>query len=336
MTVRDVLDRTDLASVLTELSGEPGRGGLPRWRCCAAEHDDQHPSVTMFRDRRGVERWKCWSGGHGGTAVDAVILARRVSTVEALRMLETRAGISPSTITASGTPRAISDPQTVFSAAARDHATVCAELLWSRAGAAGLRWLRARGLSDDVLRDNLVGFDPGPRILARADGLSRSWGVTYPSFGVGGDMVYLQTRHIGPHAARKYTNPIGAHGPAPAVSHPRGPVADGPLLVTEGVADGLIARTAGYRSAAVLSAAVISPPVADEVIAAAGGEPLIIAFDNDTPGRAAAARLHELVDGRCRVHVLRLGDGLDLTDSYRRTEWTHELTPSGSASTSIS
>ena len=33
------------------------------WRCPSIDHDDVHPSVTVRIDRRGIERWKCWSGG---------------------------------------------------------------------------------------------------------------------------------------------------------------------------------------------------------------------------------------------------------------------------------
>ena len=68
----DLLRRTDLAALLDELSPAPAtrQGPTARWHCIDAGHDDQHPSITMFVDRRGIERWKCWSGGHGGTAID--------------------------------------------------------------------------------------------------------------------------------------------------------------------------------------------------------------------------------------------------------------------------
>ena len=58
-----------------------------RWRCPEPLHPDEHPSVKVFTDRRGVERWRCWSGGHGGTAIDAVIVARNVAVGGAMRWL---------------------------------------------------------------------------------------------------------------------------------------------------------------------------------------------------------------------------------------------------------
>ena len=67
-------------ALLDELC-RPGNGAGPErsWRCPAPDHDDVHPSVTMTVDRRGIQRWRCWSGGHGGTAIDAIHVAFRVS-----------------------------------------------------------------------------------------------------------------------------------------------------------------------------------------------------------------------------------------------------------------
>ena len=337
MTVRDVLDRTDLASVLTELSGEPAhRGRLTRWHCCAADHRDDHPSVTMFRDRHGVERWRCWSGGHSGTAVDAVILARGVTTAEAVRSLEQRAGITP-TVPPVSAPRVITQPAEHLSVAAIAYATRCAEMLWTPAGHHALDWLHQRGLPDRVLRANLVGYDPGPTILARAKGLTHNCGVTYPSFDAAGDMIYVQTRHLDPAAPHKYANPAARHGPLPAVSYPRGArTIDGPVIVTEGVPDGLVAIAAGFRAAAVISASLARPAkIAAELARHAGPAGLVLAFDNDPAGRIAEAELHNHLDAHTPVRVLRLGEGLDLTDTYHRSIQWHPTTQNNSATASI-
>lgn len=337
MTVRDVLDRTDLAEVLTELSGEPThRGRLTRWHCCATDHPDEHPSVTMFRDRHGVERWKCWSGGHGGTAIDAVMLARGVTTAEAVRSLEQRAGITR-TIAPVSTPRAIAQPIQHLSLAAHDYAQRCADLLWTPAGRGALDWLHQRGLPDGVLRANLVGYDPGPKALSRTKGLARYRGVTYPSFDAAGDMIYVQTRHLDPAAPNKYANPAARLGPLPAVSYPRGARdLDGPVIVTEGVPDGLVAIAAGFRAAAVISASLTNPAkVAVELARHAGPAGVVLAFDNDLAGRIAEAELHNHLDGHTPVRVLRLGEGLDLTDTYRRSNQWHQTTQNNSATASI-
>ena len=91
----DLLRRTDLAVLLDELSPRPPTrlGQNARWRCINPGHDDHHPSITMFTDRRGIQRWKCWSGGHGGTAIDALLVARGGTIADALAELERRAGL---------------------------------------------------------------------------------------------------------------------------------------------------------------------------------------------------------------------------------------------------
>ena len=71
----ELLARVDLVELLTALSGTPTRDGSgARWRCPAIDHPDNHPSVTVSVDPSGTQRWKCWSGGHGGTAIDAIRL----------------------------------------------------------------------------------------------------------------------------------------------------------------------------------------------------------------------------------------------------------------------
>ena len=317
MNIRDVLDRTDLASVLTELAGEPVTAGrLPRWRCCSADHADEHPSVTMFRDRHGVERWKCWSGGHGGTALDAVMVAQRVDIATAARTLEERAGLTPLT-RPRGVPSAIRQGPQPFSAAALAYAARCAEMLWTAQGSDARVWLHARGLTDQVLKDHLVGFDPGVRALPRADGLPRTRvGVTYVAFTATGSPSYVQVRHLHPGSPSKYSNPTPAHGSKPAVTFTR-TSAGGPLLVGEGVPDALVAVCAGYRAAAIIEAASINPATIDQLAVAAGSTGVVLALDNDPAGQEATRRLREGLAGRTSVQVLRLAPGSDLTDHYR-------------------
>ena len=317
MNIRDVLDRTDLASVLTELAGEPVTAGqLPRWRCCSADHPDEHPSVTMFRDRQGVERWKCWSGGHGGTAIDAVMVAQRVDIATAVRTLEERAGLTPLT-PAVGVPSAIRQGPQPFSPAALAYATRCAGLLWTPQAEHARDWLHARGLTDQVLKDHLVGFDPGVRALPRADGLPRTRvGVTYVSFTAASSPSYVQVRHLHPGAPSKYSNPTPAHGSKPAVTFTR-TTADGPLLVGEGVPDALVAARAGFRAAAIIDAASISPATIDQLAEAAGSTGIVLALDNDPAGQEATRRLREGLAGRTPIQVLQLAPGFDLTDHYR-------------------
>ena len=319
MNARDVLTRTDLAALLTELTGEPvGSGPRARWHCCDRDHPDEHPSVTMFIDRDGIGRWRCWSGGHAGTAIDALIAAQPFTVAAAISVLAERLhGPAPQRST---TRTADRTSARAFSDAARHYAMACAELLNTPAAGDAVRWLRARGLSAQVLAVNQVGYDPGPRRLPREHGLPTAGGVTFPSYDAAGQMIYVQTRHLHPDSPRKYSNPTVAHGDVPAVTFPHlGPDVnrDRPVVVTEGVPDGLIAVDAGFRAATVISASLANRRSADEIVRYTGPTaPVYLALDNDPAGRVALETLHRHLNGRVAVRVLQLPDGHDLTDTY--------------------
>ena len=92
MNAREILDRTDLAELLS-LSGPPTGTGRAALVVLSPDHQDDHPSVSMFVDHKGLERWRCWSDGHAGTAIDAVMIGHNLD-VTALRWLQERAGTS--------------------------------------------------------------------------------------------------------------------------------------------------------------------------------------------------------------------------------------------------
>src|SRR4051794_5891541 len=163
----DLLRRIDLVALLDELSPTPAArlGASARWRCIDPHHDDHHPSISMFTDRRGIERWRCWSGGHGGTAIDALLVARGGTIAEALAELERRAGLPehehPVRRSATLTPTV--ERTEPISQGLRDYIAACERILWRPAGRPVLDYLvRDRRLSRDVLALNHVGADPGP------------------------------------------------------------------------------------------------------------------------------------------------------------------------------
>lgn len=333
---------TDLATLMTELAGQPsGRPGSQRWRCIVPSHEDENPSMTVFTDARDKQRWKCWSCGCAGTAIDALVEARSMSVAEAISTLEERTGATDASVTRTPAAAAEARPpiDIPLSPAAADYAAACAELLWEPCGSDARAWLHSRGLSSDVLRDNHVGFDPGPYWLERASGLpghmskrqsetadpNEASGVTFISFDAAGELLHVQCRLLNPRAY-KYVNPRRAHGSIPPVSFPRTAVTDGPVLVTEGVADGLIAVTAGFRASTVTAATTVRQATADQLVEHSRGERIVLAFDNDDAGSTAADQL-KLLLGK-RASVLKLPAGKDLTDTYQqRTDpsWQTEM-----------
>ena len=182
------------------------------------------------------------------------------------------------------------------------------------------RWLTdRRGLPRDVLVENRVGADPGPRAQQRPEGVPRSMGIVLPVIH-DGHAVYAQLRAPHPQPDRpRYLNPTSGLATNPRLSRVRPADALHPeVVVTEGAIDALSAAAAGYRAVAVLSAAY-----GDEAVAVALAKlphPLVIAFDADDAGRAGAHRLASLLEARHRPPVvLDLGTG-DLNDVMRHSD----------------
>lgn len=97
-----------------------------RWRCPDPSHPDEtHPSVTVSHDRFGIERWRCWSGRHGRTAIDAPLMRMRPVGKPSREVIE--------------------------------YVERCEKLLRTCAGADIRSWLLERGLDDEVLTANRVG-----------------------------------------------------------------------------------------------------------------------------------------------------------------------------------
>ena len=329
-----LLAAVDLRLLADDLLG-PGRanGRSRMWPCPNSRHSQtgRTPPVSIFTGRRGEQRWRCHGCGDGGTAIDLVLACCGSTAREAMTYLAGRVGHPEQPDEWRPTPR----PARVRSlppAGCRDpegldrYVNECAEQLWKPEGGAMRRWLTdVRGLSRDVLVENRVGADLGPRVQARPDGMPRGIGVVLPVIR-GDHAVYAQLRVPHPQPDRpRYLNPTTDFATNPRIARARPVEVQHPeVVVTEGAIDALSAAVAGYRAVAVLSAAY-----GDEAVAVALAKlphPLVIAFDADEAGRAGADRLASLLEARQRPPVvLDLGAG-DLNDAMRRSDdWPREL-----------
>jgi hypothetical protein len=298
-------------------------------------HDDVDPSVTVFTDRHGHQRWRCWSGddSHRGDAIDLISVVRRVNRADAIAALAARVpGLVPARRPRGGMRRSIPiEP----SPAIRDYVAKCADLLWTPAGAAVLEWLRQRGLTDDdVLQANVVGADPGCRKLPRPRGLPSGRG-TAATFAVmhrtSSAIRYVQARYLDPGQRAKYDNPAASLATNPRLAWGRAttdPIPDW-LVVCEGIPDALTALTGGFQAVALLGSQSASRRAADEIAdhAAMRRLHLVAVVDADPAGRAAGARLRTLL-AACG-HPLRLVEpavGLDLNSwQTRDRSWKQQL-----------
>ena len=331
----EVLRRTDLRALLDELSG-PGIGhgaGARRWHCPVPDHDDVHPSVSVRVDRRGVDRWRCWSFGHGGTAIDALYHARGISFRNALDELARRAGVTPSgdvvqAVRAPLKPR----PAIPLQRPARQYVEACERILWDTAGWRVLDYLvNERGLDADVLRANHVGADPGPKFSGEHPAFRRTAPARCFRVHRDGNLTYFQTRHLDVTPTRsKYGNPASRHGDNPrhGWTEPTTPSKKAPVVICEGFPDAYTANAAGYTAVAVLGTGNASHGLADAIAKGIGRRPAIMAFDGDDAGRTGGKLLATMLEQRgIMVVELTLPSGMDFNSWVHAAHQVPDLGP---------
>jgi DNA primase len=295
------VDLQDLADEL--LGARQGRARSPTWPCPMPTHAQtgRTPPVTIFTTRWGEQRWHCHGCGACGTAIDLVMQARNVPVREAMDLLAGRS--CQHSRRDSSPPAPGRRPPVVPSLPHPEidtYAAECERLLWTPQGRSARRWLvDTRRLSEDVLRANRVGYDPGVRRLDRPDGLPRPPGVVLPVLDEDGRAVFTQTRRLGSVEGPRYLNCASRAAPNPRMaSYQLGSVDAGSrcLIVCEGAIDALSAASAGHHAVAILGTSLADDRVASRL--AMGTRRPVIAFDADEAGDLAAGRLIGLLQGR--------------------------------------
>lgn len=326
MTVdrKELLRRVDLAALLDRLTPPAERKQRRRWRCPDPDHEDRHPSVSM-RVVNGIGRWRCWSCGRGGTAIDVLVVARGLAVGEAIHQLATVAHVGP--VPYDPTPE---KPVPLHPSVER-YVRACHRILRSNSGRPVLEWLATvRQLDTEVLEANQVGADPGPRLLRRQRGLPRAGvAAVLPVLDTAGTLAYVQARYLDPTAKSKYGNPVRRLGTNPGLAWTVTPTVRHPgrIIVCEGILDALTAATAGLDAVAVLGATYPSIRVAQTIADNVDGRQILIAFDGDDTGRIASARLAQLLTPRGHVaRTIELPEGADLNTLAQTThDWVDTL-----------
>ena len=311
-----ILEAVDLAELADELLG-PRRGTARSgtWPCPEPTHAQtgRTPPLSVFRTRSGQQRWRCHGCGAGGTAVDLVMATQGGDVRAALEALAARTGAVDQAPAPPFRPRPRPtppdpEPSPVALAALSRYVARCARRLWLAEGTSVRRWLtEERGLPAPVLRANLVGADPGPG-RPRPVGVPRAGGAVLPVL-ADGRVVFAQLRRIRVRGDQHpYLNVAADLAPNPRLApyRPAAPATGRATLVTEGAIDALSAAAAGFPAVAVLGAGVVADERIAERLARMPG-PLVVAFDADPAGQAAAAHLCDQLRGRgcapARLHV---------------------------------
>ncbi len=337
--INDVLDRTELSALLDELTQPSGRIGPGRkWHCPMPYHDDHRASVTMFRDRHGHERWRCWSGDHRGDAVDLVVAVSGRDRAEAVDWLATRAGMFPDRPLPAIKPKTSPAPDAarVMDPIVARYVHACSRVLNTSTGRVVRDWLHARGIGDDTINANLIGADPGREMMRRGRGLPYGNGLaaTFPVYGPAGNLTYVQARYLDVEASgRKYDNPAAALAPHPRLGFAVSPnlVHQGALLVCEGMPDALIAAQSGFHAVGLLGAHTPDEAVAARLANHATNldAQVVLVCDPDPAGRRVADALAPLLEQQGQMPaVLIPPNGCDLNDwAQSDARWAEQLLP---------
>lgn len=294
----ELLSRVDLPALADELLGpRRGRGAYVKWPCPVHQpQTGRTPPLSAFVTPRGEQRWHCHACGAGGTAIDLVIAAYKVDVRAAIGLLASRAAFHP--IGPAGTAPSASHSRALSPAGRailEAHVTRCQRLLWHPLGHRVNEWLHRRGFTDETLRRQRVGADPGPRDLDRPRGLPwRGPAAIFPVL-ASHEVVYYQARYLDPARAggRKYDNPVStlAANPRLAILSPAPETAKATVFVCEGMTDALSVRQAGHPAVAVLGAGLAGPALARQLLDRYPDRPVRVAFDTDARGRHASAVL---------------------------------------------
>lgn len=198
-------------------------------------HADGTPSLGVVQDG-----WKCFGCGESGDVIGWVMKYHSKSFQDAALQLG-----APNTIglARKPTPRpapapvASEGPAPEWCEAAANIAYDAHQFIWTDAGKPARQWLNDRGIQDFVIDEAKLGYMPGHHTSwEKMCGLSVPCGITIPRF-VGQDVWSIKVRRA---AGKPKYQQIGG-GKAAGALYWADYVRSGPLLITEGEFDCLIA-----------------------------------------------------------------------------------------------
>lgn len=331
-----LLAQTDLPALADELiGGRKGHGLSAKWPSPipGQQGTGNTPPMGIFVGRDGTQRWKDFSTGEGGTAIDLLKTVKGLSTKDALDELAQRTN-TPQIDKPDHTPR-VQQRDQIGERPVNDGTPRINQYLQEtntrldhpRARLAH-RWLDSHGITLEHAIASGVGYDPGPRALARPKWLPQYGpNVVLPVTDANGNATYLTARNLRPNGP-KYVNPQSSHATNPTISIANH-TSDGPMILTEGVADALLLTQHGHNAAALVGTGLAAQTQwVEPLLAAANGKPIVLAFDNDQAGHTATKQAAQhLTNAGTTPKVLGV-PGTDLGEWAKNsgTDFANQLT----------
>ena len=288
-------------------------------------HEEAEGSFTVYAD---TERWYCFGCGADGDVLDFVQRAEGLTLPEAIRRLD---GCTPALPAKPRSDSAVHRPDDAI-APQRDPAVLTAAVRFYagrlRCSPEAREYLACRGIGPATASRLRLGYAPGKGLreafetagfrkehlrdsgLFTGRGTERFAGMVVVPDVAGGRVRWLTGRAIDPERSPRFQ---ALPGPKPVLGLGRLGLTPPWAVLAEGVFDWLALAQWGFPACAALGTQGL------EKVAAAlcGCGRVLLAFDNDDAGRAASARLAELL-GR-RAAVVTLPDGVaDVADLATR------------------
>lgn len=341
---RQILDRISIQDVVAEHVTLKRRG--VRWVGLCPFHSEKTPSFTVSPER-GL--FKCFGCGKGGDVFSFVQLRENVTFMEAMRHLADRAGVDFRDTT-QRSPRAAGEPSRTDLAKLNAWALQFfrSNLLAVSVGGSAREYLRGRGFADATIERFGLGLatEGGPSLrsaaasagfgdvmLVAADLLRKDEesGRVYETFrsrlmfpirdatgrvvGFGGRTLiddkakYLNTRQTA--LFDKGRNLYGIELAREAIASRRR------AIIVEGYTDCMACHQAGFTEAVATLGTALTEAHVD--LLRRFGEEIVLLFDSDAAGEAAADRAIALALPRCvKVRLARIPDGKDPSDFLSR------------------
>ncbi len=330
----ELIARTDLVDLVSQ-SVHLTKKGNSYWGCCPF-HSEKTPSFHVVPDR---QIYKCFGCGKGGGAINFVMELENLSFREAVEVLAKRAGMAVPQWGASPGARERREKLLTIN---REAARVFHRWLYQPEGAAGLDYLRRRGLSKATLTRFGLGFAPD-----RWDGLITQLGqmgydkrdlldaglavnnrdgriydrfrnrVMFPIIDVRGEVIGFGGR-VMDDSTPKYLNspdtPVYNKSRSIfALNLAKRSKADR-VILTEGYMDTIALHQAGFDSAVASLGTALTPDHAQ--LLSRYFRQAILAYDGDKAGISAAQRAIPLLEkAGLKVRVLRVTGAKD-PDEY--------------------
>lgn len=351
--LRELRDNNDIVSVAQGYV-ELKRVGA-RYSCKCPFHSDDSPSCVFYPD---TNSFFCFGCHAGGDVVTFVRLIENLDYPEAVKFLAQRAGMALPEDKADGSDGLRRRLYEMNRAAGR----YFHEKLFSPEGARGLDYLRRRGLSDHTIRHFGLGYAADDYHdlhyymrskgysdfdLADAALLARNNNkmydkfrdrVMFPIFDQRGNVVAFGGRALKEGERAKYLNSdetkvFQKREMLYALNYAKNSKKDY-FILCEGYMDVISMHQAGFDSAVATLGTAITPEQA-RLIERMGKKKVILSYDSDAPGQAAATRgINLLAQVGVKAMVLKMDGAKDPDEfikKYGADAFGHLVENSGNA-----